>query len=102
MYQKPIAMKQLIILIGLFVSLACVGQETRALKEVTFSSSGYELGIQHGTQLKKEIGEVVSAWKKNTSTQLGKDADEVLTDFFNYADFDDAIKKWTPELFEEI
>ena len=102
MHQISTIVKQFLVLLVLVLSSACVGQETRALKEVTFSGTGYELGLQHGTQQKKEIGEVVSAWKKNTSTQLGKDADEVLTDFFNYADFDDAIKKWTPELFEEI
>jgi hypothetical protein len=42
------------------------------------------------------------AWKENTSNQLGKDADNVLKEFFEYADFDDAIKKWTPKLYDEI
>ncbi len=96
-------MKQIIILIGLLISLSCYGQQaTRELNAVTFSGSGYELGLQHGKALKKEISEVIGAWKKNTSFNLKKDADIVLKDFFEYAKFDKAIKKWTPELYNEI
>lgn len=96
-------MKQLIILFGLLVTIGCYGQQTdRKLKTVTFSGSGYELGLQHGKELKKEIGEIIAAWKKNASSGLGKDADIVLKDFFKYSKFDDDIKKWTPELYDEI
>ena len=96
-------MKQLIILVGLLLTIGCVGQQTnRALKTVTFSGSGYELGLQHGTELKKEIGEIIAAWKENTSLALGKDADTVVKEFFEYAAFEMAIKKWTPDLYEEV
>ena len=96
-------MKQLILLSGLLIYIGCFGQQrTRDLKIVTFSSSGYELGLQHGNELKKEIGEIISAWKKNTSGSLGKDADLVLQEFFDYANFNASIKKWTPELYEEV
>ncbi len=38
---------------------------TRApIREVTFTGSGYKRGLQHGQQLKKEIGEIVAKWKK--------------------------------------
>jgi isopenicillin-N N-acyltransferase-like protein len=33
---------------------------------------------------------------------LGKDANLVLKYFFEYTEFDDAIKKRTPELYHEI
>lgn len=96
-------MKELLLFIGLLISTGCLGQQpTRVLKTVTFSGNGYELGLQHGRELKKEIGEILSAWKTNTSNVLGKDADLVLTEFFQYADFDEAIKKWTPELYQEV
>jgi predicted choloylglycine hydrolase len=96
-------MKQLVILVGLLISIGCVGQQTnRALKTVTFSGSGYELGLQHGEELKKEIGEIIAAWKENTSLALGKDADTVVKEFFEYAAFEMAIKKWTPDLYEEV
>ena len=96
-------MKHLIILLALLVSTGSFGQQKpRTLKTVTFSGSGYALGFQHGKTLKKEIAEVVKAWKENTTTQLGKDANVVLKEFFEYAKFNEAIKKWTPELYEEI
>lgn len=96
-------MKHLTILFGLLICLSCIGQQSaRELKTVTFSGSGYELGLQHGKELKKEIGEIIEAWKKNTTSQLRKDADLVLKEFFEYAEFIESIKKWTPELYEEV
>lgn len=96
-------MKPLIFLFALLTSVWSYGQPTiRELKTVTFSGSGYELGVQHGQELKKEIGEIIKAWKANTSDILGKDADLVLKDFFQYAGFNESIKKWTPELYDEV
>ncbi|TYA57327.1 C45 family autoproteolytic acyltransferase/hydolase [Formosa maritima] len=96
-------MKNIILLIGLLLSLESFSQKAnRELKMISLSGTGYELGLQHGEKLKNEIADIVNAWKKNTSTALGKDADIVLKDFFEYAAFDDAIKKWTPELYEEV
>ena len=43
----------------------------RLLKELTLSGSGYELGLQHGQQLKKEVSEIVQKWKINTTHHLG-------------------------------
>lgn len=74
----------------------------RELRQVTFSGSGYELGLQHGQFFKKEIGEIVLKWKKSTKSQLEKNPDEVLEEFFAYADFEGSIKKWTPYLYEEV
>ncbi len=92
-----------------FIIFSCsspAGQEEskamRTVREVTFSGKGYELGLQHGKALKKEIAEIVNLWKENTSRQLEKDADAVLQDFFEYANFTADIKKWTPDLYEEV
>ncbi len=74
----------------------------RELREITLTGTGYELGLQHGKLLKKEIGEIVGKWKKNTSDMMGRDANIVLAEFFQYAQFTAAIKKWTPDLYEEI
>lgn len=74
----------------------------REIREVKLSGSGYELGLQHGKLLKKEIGELVVKMKKNTADNLHKDADQVIKDFTAYAQFTDDIKKYTPELYEEI
>ena len=74
----------------------------RVLREITLRGSGYELGLQHGKLLKAEIGEIVARWKDNTSRELGRDADSVLSEFFEYARFDAAIQQYAPELYEEV
>jgi predicted choloylglycine hydrolase len=101
---KSISVSKLLQMLFAFVlSAGCIAQQSnRELKIVSFSGSGYELGLQHGKVLKKEIGEIIAAWKANTSQSLGKDADVALHEFFEYANFDETIKKWTPELYDEV
>jgi len=74
----------------------------REIREVKLSGSGYELGLQHGKLLKKEIDDIVKKMKQNTANSLKKDAEQVLEEFFTYAQFTDDIKKYTPELYEEV
>ena len=101
-------LKQVLIVVGLFLSVHCLGQvnvaqtSSRELRTLTFSGSGYELGLQHGQELKTEIGEIITAWKQNVSTSLGKEADSTLKAFFAYAEFEEAIQQWTPELYQEV
>ena len=96
-------MKYTLFFIGLFTSGICLGQHSdRTLKTVTFQGAGYELGLQHGQALKTDIAAIIEAWKKNTAAALGKDADQVLEDFYQYAHFEEAIKQWTPDLYDEI
>ncbi len=94
------------------VALICFGvagleamaqSKDRSLKEIRISGDGYQRGLMHGKQLKTEIAEVVAKWRKNTARALKQDdVDKVLKDFFEYADFEGAIKKWTPDLLEEV
>lgn len=72
------------------------------IREVTLTGSGYELGLQHGQVFKKEIGELVAKFKEKTTKELGKDANEILADFYQKTNFDTAIKHWTPDLYEEV
>ncbi|MEJ2161878.1 MAG: C45 family autoproteolytic acyltransferase/hydrolase [Robiginitalea sp.] len=72
------------------------------IKEVVLSGFGYELGFQHGKALKTEIAEIVTKWKENTAATLKRDPDSVLADFYAYAQFEEAIKTYTPELYQEI
>jgi isopenicillin-N N-acyltransferase like protein len=82
--------------------LAATEVPKRELRQVSFSGSGYELGLQHGQFFKKEIGEIVQKWKESTTSQLERDSDEVLEAFFAYVNFEGSIKKWTPDLYEEV
>lgn len=93
-------MKNTFLFLLVIISFNAFGQQV--IREVNFSGSGYELGLQHGKLLKTEIGEVVEKMKQNTAINLEKDAEQVLNDFHSYANFNESIKKYTPELYEEI
>lgn len=76
--------------------------QRQPIREVALSGVGYELGLQHGQIFKKEIGELIAKFKEKTTKELGKDANEVLADFYQKTSFDASIKRWTPELYEEV
>ena len=92
----------IIIILITSVSVVQAQQPARVLKVINLKGSGYELGLQHGKLLKNEIGEIINKWKENTSRIAGKDAAIVLDEFYSYANFIPAIKKFTPELYDEI
>jgi len=95
--------KVILILVYLFgLASHSQNQVERDIKEITLSGSGYALGLQHGSLLKTEIAEIVAKWKQNTTRSFKKDSDAIVNKFFEYAHFDEAIKKWTPDLYEEI
>ncbi len=74
----------------------------RELIELSFNGKGFALGYVHGSVLQVKIGQILEKWKANTSKVTGRDADEVIEEFLEYARFTDAIRKWTPELYDEI
>lgn len=72
------------------------------IREVALTGTGYELGLQHGQIFRKEIGELLARFKEKTTQELGKDANEVLADFYQKTSFESTIKRWTPEIYEEV
>lgn len=95
------------ILILLFISATTnlfgqVAEVHRELTELSFNGKGFALGYAHGSVLQLKIGQILEKWKANTSEVTGRDADEVIEEFLEYAQFTDAIRKWTPELYDEI
>lgn len=74
----------------------------RELMELSFNGRGFALGYVHGSVLQVKIGQILEKWKANTSEVTGRDADEVIEEFLEYAQFTDAIRKWTPELYDEV
>lgn len=91
-----------LLLLASFTVLCQTPLSKREIREVKLEGSGYELGLQHGRLLKKEIDEIVKKMKANTADIFKKDADQVLKDFFVYAQFTENIQKYTPELYEEV
>ncbi len=69
---------------------------------IQVAGNPYERGLQHGMQLKKEIGELYKAWKDNLVASTKRDADSLITEFLAETDFIPAINKWTPGLMDEV
>lgn len=62
----------------------------------------YENGFQHGAIMKNRIIELVGLWKKDIEKNYQISADVFIKVFLDSTDYIPAIKKWTPDLFEEI
>jgi len=72
------------------------------LRILHLEGTSYERGLKHGQALKKEIHELVELWKTNLEKSRKTDADVFIKKFVERSDFHKAIKKWTPELWDEL
>jgi predicted choloylglycine hydrolase len=69
---------------------------------IELSGNGYNRGLQHGKALKNEIAGVFKKWKEDINNNTKQNPDSVITHFYEATNFEPAIKKWTPELHEEL
>lgn len=85
-------------------SLSQEGQLTQKgnLRILQVVGSPYERGFQHGQLLKTEIHELVQIWKNDLQKTYKMNPDSFITTFVNGTNFIPAIKKFTPNLFEEV
>jgi len=74
----------------------------RDVPVIALSGNGYQRGLQHGKALKNEIAEVYKKWKDNIQRNAKQNADSVIAQFYNATHFVPAIKKWTPEIYDEL
>lgn len=59
-------------------------------------------GQIHGESLREKITEIVAIWKEEFSKVHEMHPDKYIDEFIAYQKFDRAIRKWTPELEEEV
>jgi predicted choloylglycine hydrolase len=69
---------------------------------VILEGTPYDRGLTHGKTLKDDIHEAIRLWKADLKRQLKKDPDAFIKQFVRKTDFIPAIKKWTPDLIDEI
>src|SRR5262245_19473286 len=69
---------------------------------VVLEGSPYDRRLTQGRTLKKEINEVVGKWKAHLEADYKMKADGFIEQFFKKTDFLPAIKKWTPDLLDEV
>ncbi len=74
----------------------------RMPRVLQLSGSPYERGLQHGRAMRPEIARMVGLWKKDLQEQSKMDPDAFVQKFFAETNFLPAIKRWTPELLDEI
>jgi hypothetical protein len=74
----------------------------RELKVLDLSGSPYERGLQHGRRMRAEIGRVVVLWKQDVGKQAKTDPDTLIKNFLAATNFVPAMRKWTPDLLEEV
>jgi isopenicillin-N N-acyltransferase like protein len=87
-----------------------IGSEKDLILDTTYSNlpilhlngTPYENGFQHGKIMKNRISELVGLWKKDIEEKYQISADKFITTFLDSTDYIPAIKKWTPDLLEEI
>jgi isopenicillin-N N-acyltransferase like protein len=72
------------------------------LRVLTLQGSPYNRGLLHGKTLRKEIHEIIKFWKAEIESNYKVKADKFIADFLQQTDFQPAIKRWTPELLDEV
>ena len=75
---------------------------TKNVPVIELQGNGYQRGLQHGKLLKTEIAELYKKWKKSIETNTKQNADTLIDNFYRSTNFEPAIKKWTPEIYDEI
>lgn len=66
------------------------------------NGTAYENGMQHGKLLKKEINELIGLWKQDLEAKYQMSADAFIKVFLDSTNYIPSIKKWTPELLDEV
>ena len=72
------------------------------LRVLTLEGKPFERGVQHGRALKDDIHKLVKLWKQDLEKSYKTDADIFIKNYLNKTNFQEAIQKWTPDLWEEI
>ena len=69
---------------------------------VTLRGSAYERGRTHGETLRESIRNLTVKWKADLAANTGRDADQFIAAFLRDTDFLPAVRKWTPDLLDEV
>jgi hypothetical protein len=72
------------------------------LRVLVLDGTPHHRGLVHGRAMKDQIHEVVRLWKALLADAFKVDADAFIRRFVRQTDFVSAMKKWTPDLLEEV
>ena len=72
------------------------------LRYIELSGTPYEIGFSHGSLLKNEIKAVTDSLRIDIKNTTQMNPDEFISKFLKETDFITSMKKWTPDLLDEI
>ncbi|WP_047450892.1 C45 family autoproteolytic acyltransferase/hydolase [Alistipes sp. ZOR0009] len=73
-----------------------------SLPVLHLNGTPYENGFQHGKIMRSRIAELVGLWKRDIEEKYGIPADRFIATFLDSTNYIPSIKRWTPDLLEEI
>jgi len=78
------------------------GVSVAGAEVVTCAGTPRQRGEQHGEALRGRIADGLARWAEAIATAHGVDADAYISEFVHGTDFLPAIRRWTPELLDEV
>src|SRR5262249_52829544 len=72
------------------------------LKVIVLEGSPYNRGLVYGKTMKDDIRQLMKRWKDNLRESYKMDPDLFIKKFYARTDYIAAMKKWTPDLIEEV
>jgi isopenicillin-N N-acyltransferase like protein len=79
-----------------------VPPKSKGVRVITLEGTPYARGLQHGTALKNEIHALLRLWKAVLQKDYHLEAAAFTRRFLKKTDFLSAMKRWTPDLIEEV
>lgn len=79
-----------------------VAASASTLRVIEIGGTPWERGFSHGQQLQAEIGASFAQWRQDTQQDLGVPLDEFVARFLAATSYDQAVRRWTPELLDEV
>src|SRR5438046_1291661 len=76
--------------------------ETATMPIVTCAGEPRRRGRSHGEELRDKIAAGTGRWLEALRSRHGIDPDEYLREFLDNTDHLPAIRRWTPDLLEEV
>ena len=95
-------MKKILLIFSILIYISCEQSDKIQLSVVELEGTPYNRGFVHGELLKKEITQVISQWKQASEMMHGMNFDDIKKEFLQKTNYGDAIRKWTPDLLDEI
>ena len=73
-----------------------------ALRVIEIAGTPWERGFAHGQQLRSEIAARFAIWQQEIQRDFHLPLDEFVARFLAGTQYDAAVRKWTPELLDEV